>query len=77
MALLARRLDHVEGRPSALRPGIATGRHVTYERTALSPFADACRRLLLLLSPLLSVAADLQASPAWIKHRFAGTPFAF
>jgi hypothetical protein len=53
--LMARRLDHVEGRPSANAGHIPSWRG-SHERYALSPVADACRWLLLLLSPLLSAA---------------------
>ena len=53
--LMARRLDHVEGRPSASAEHIPSWRG-SHERYALSPVADARRWLPLLLSPLLSAA---------------------
>ena len=40
------------------RRGTASNRSETYERAALSPIADVSRRLLLLLSALLSVAVN-------------------
>ena len=52
--LMARRLDHVEGRPSAFQAGHIPSWHRSCESYALSPVAAACRWLLLLLSPLLS-----------------------
>ena len=53
--LMARRLDRVEGRPSAFQAGHNPSRHKMYVRLVLSPVADACRWSLLLLSPLLSI----------------------
>jgi hypothetical protein len=56
--LMARLLDHVESRPSAnfFQAGHIPSWRGSHERYALSPVADACRWLLLLLSPLLSAA---------------------
>jgi hypothetical protein len=53
---MARRLDHVEGRPSAFQAGHIPSWRGSCERYALSPVAAAGRWSLLLLSPLLSIA---------------------
>jgi hypothetical protein len=50
---MARRLDHVEGRPSA-EAGHNPSRHKIYVRLVLSPVAAVCRWSLPLLSRLLS-----------------------
>jgi len=49
--LMARLLDHVEGRPSAFQAGHIPSWRGSCERYALSLVAAACRWLLLLLSP--------------------------
>jgi hypothetical protein len=51
---MARRLDHVEGRPSAFQAGRIPSWRRSCERPALSLIAAACQWSLLLLSPLLS-----------------------
>ena len=54
--LMARLLDHVEGRLSAFRLDVSPSRGWPCERLALSPVAGVSRWLLLLLSRLLSAA---------------------
>ena len=49
--LMARRLDHAEGRPSAFQAGHIPSCYGSCERCALSLVAAACRWSLLLLSP--------------------------
>jgi hypothetical protein len=55
--LMARRPDDAVCRPSAFRAGHILSRRGLCECYALSLVAAACRWLLLLLSPLLSVAS--------------------